>query len=107
MKVLTEGHKYELDSFEGTNPQVLQFIEKAPKDPRNPEPEIVTINDGTTNEEVIKVLIDRLEKMGAKFPCTENFMAINKLHEALFWLEHRTKLRKEQGVEGKYMPHKS
>jgi hypothetical protein len=101
MKVIDEYHKYELAPFEeGGDPQVIQFIKKIPR-PDGLPGELVTLSNGTTNEEVIRVLLNRLEAMNAKFPCRENSLAITKLQEALMWLEWRTKSRKERGVEGK------
>lgn len=100
MKVITEGHKYELDSFDGGPTQTLQFIEKVPcKDPTAP---LVTINDGTTNEDVLRVLINRIQYLNGKFPCRENSITITKLEESLMWLEKRTADRKARGVEGKH-----
>jgi len=103
MKVITEGHKYELDHFEnyglpGLPVQTLQFIEKVSmsEDPT----ELKTINDGTTNEEVLKVLINRIQYLNAKFPCRENFIVITKLEESLMWLEKRTADRVKRNVEG-------
>lgn len=98
MKVITAGHKYELASFEGGEPQTLQFIEKRPVSEGNPILE--TVNDGTTNEEVLEVLIDRLNTMNAKLPARETSLAITKLEEALGWMERRTKNRKARNVEG-------
>lgn len=102
MKTLTIGHKYELDSLEGTNPQILQFIEK-----ENKNNKLITINDGTTNEEVLKMLIDRMKVLGEKLPCRENSMAVTKLEEALLWLEYRTQKRKLQNVESTPFAHKN
>ncbi len=101
MKAITEGHLYELDNFEyKANPgQRLQFIEKTPV--AEGSIELRTVNDGTTNEEVIKMLIDRLQSLGKKFASRENALAITKLEEALMWLEQRTKNRVARGVEGK------
>ena len=49
MKVLTEGHKYVCSNFENKeNGQIIQFIEKQPTEIPG---ELITINDGTTNEE--------------------------------------------------------
>lgn len=101
MKRLTSGHKYELDSFEGGPPQVLQFIEKAQVTPVSSE--LVTINDGTTNEEVLRVLIDRMQYLQDKFPCRENAIVITNLEESLMWLEKRTADRKARNVEGKQL----
>lgn len=64
--------------------------------------------NGTTIEEIIEVLWRRLEGFQkGDFRCDENALAITKLQEAQHWLQHRTRLRQEQGVEGKNEPHKS
>ncbi len=97
MKVMTEGHKYALTSFEGSEAQVIQFIEKTPL---AGGPGLVTVNDGTTNEEVLAVLVDRLQYLQAKFPCRENAIVITKLEESLMWLNKRTADRKARSVEG-------
>ena len=102
MHVITTGHKYELASFEGGPTQSLQFIEKVKRLTENPDgTELVTVNDGTTNEEVLKVLIDRLQYLNGKFPCRENAIAITKLEESLMWLNKRTADRQARNVEGK------
>lgn len=64
MKVLTAGYKYRLESFEGGSPQEIQFIEKVPI--AQGEPELRTVNDGTTNEEVLAMLIDRAKHLPEK-----------------------------------------
>lgn len=102
MKVLTPGHLYELDSMEEANPQLLQFIQKL----KNAAGQFVTVQDGTTNEEVLKVLIDRLRTLGEKLPSRENALAITKAEECLMWLEKRTANRLAQGVENTPLPHK-
>ncbi|MDB4312112.1 hypothetical protein N9937_01650 [bacterium] len=99
MKVLREGHRYEMDSFEGGEPQVIQFIEKVPEFTGSTD--LTTVNDGTTNEEVLAVLIDRMQSLQAKFPCRENAIVITNLEESLMWLNKRTSDRKTRGVEGK------
>ena len=92
MRVLDEGHKYEL-----TSGDVLTFIKRM-----NGE----LIHDGLTNEEVLEVLIDRMKYLQGKLACRENAIVITKLEESLMWLESRTKKRVEQGVETKDIPHK-
>lgn len=83
--------------------QVLQFIEKGPDPAAVPDSgKLVTINNGTTNEEILAVLIDRLTSMNAKFPCRENSIVVTKLEESLMWLEKRTRDRAKRGVEGKW-----
>lgn len=151
MKTLTEGHKYELSNFENKEAegQVLQFIEKRPKEVselqagdevkvggeimrfvartkdessiicvKNKEGSNIdvnansadvsvvalkTINDGTTNEEVLEMLIDRMNSLNKKFPCRENSIAITKMDEALLWLNKRTADRTKRNVEGKQL----
>lgn len=63
------------------------------------------VYEGTTNEELIEVLIDRITKLNAKFPCFENVNAIAHLGGALNILNERTKKRLAQGVEGKDIAH--
>ena len=101
MQVITTGHKYELASFEGGTTQALQFIEKVTT--AEGSKELRTVNDGTTNEEVLKVLIDRMNSMQAKFPCRENAIVTTHLETGLLWLEKRTADRKARGVEGKQL----
>lgn len=100
MKVLVEAHRYELENFEDKegNGQELQFIQKEDKGDGNG---FVTVSDGTTNEEVLEVLIDRLTGLNSKFPCKENAVAITHIETALLWLNKRTSDRMKRGVEGK------
>ncbi len=100
MKVLVVGHTYEVPGFEKPeNTQVIKFIQKEPV--QEGSKELVTIQDGTTNEALLEVLIDRLKYLNSKFPCRENSTAITKLEEGLMWLEKRTADRKKRNVEGK------
>ena len=104
MKVLTEGHRYDLENFENkqSTGQILQFIEKVPV--AEGSTELRTVNDGTTNEEILTVLLDRLNFLQAKFPCRENALAITRCEEAKMWLAARTANRIARGVEGKQIP---
>lgn len=99
MKVLTEGHEYFVENFEKKETgQVIQFIHKQPVHPTSTILE--TVNDGTTNEELLSVLIDRMNYLNSKFPCRENSIVITHLETALLWLEKRTNDRKKRNVEG-------
>lgn len=64
--------------------------------------------NGTTNEDVIRLLIDRITSLNEmhdrKYACRENTLAITKLEEALHWLESRTAKRLARGVEGTSTP---
>lgn len=98
MKIITYGHRYELENFEvKDNPgQELQFIEKE----KTSDGTFETVNDGTTNEEVILMLIDRIGCLDNKFPCAENKAALGHLQGALAFLEKRTRDRQARKVEG-------
>lgn len=108
MKVITEGHLYELQNFETTESnnadlpsfQSLQFIHK---EPCGDNGAMKTISNGTTNEEVLEMLIDRMKYLQAKFPCKENACCITHLEEGLMWLEKRTRDRVKRNVEGKHL----
>src|SRR5688572_26669899 len=118
MKCFTEGHRYLLENYENKEEsgQLLQFIEKKtvtqlrldnqpiPDHLLGPDKldELVTVNDGTTNEEVLEMLIDRMKYLQAKFPCKENACCITHLEEGLMWLEKRTRDRQKRCVEGKH-----
>jgi len=98
MQVLTPGHKYVAANFENAeNGQTIQFIEKVSPDGGST---LETVNDGTTNEELLAVLIDRLNFLNNKFPCRENALAITNIQQGLFWLNERTRGRVARGVEG-------
>jgi hypothetical protein len=103
MEVNIPGHNYELANFENKEAkgQILQFIQK---EPSSSEPtRLITIHDGTTNEEVLKVLINRMESLQAKFPCRENAIALTHMEESLMWLDKRTADRMKRNVEGKQL----
>lgn len=91
MQIIKKGHAYSLSDFDGGISQELSFIEKD---------ESGTVASGTTNEEVLAVLIDRIQFLQGKFPCRENAIVITKLEECLMWLNKRTQDRKDRGVEG-------
>jgi hypothetical protein len=106
MKIITPGHCYELANFEQDLPELnqrLQFIHKEQRPEVDP-PVFFTVTDGTTNEEVLKVLIDRLQSLNAKLPNRQTSIAVTKCQEALMWLENRTAERKARGVEGTPKP---
>jgi len=101
MRTLEEGHKYSLESMDkentaGPTEQYVQFIKKEEVDGV-----FKTVVNGTTNEEVLLMLIDRMNSLQSKFPCRENAIVITKLEESLMWLNKRTTDRLARGVEGK------
>lgn len=97
MEVLQTGHNYRLAAG-----NQLVFLKKE----QNPATGVFElVQDGTTNEEVLDVLIDRVRTLNAKLPCRENSLAITKLEEALHWLNARTATRLAKGVESTPLPH--
>lgn len=58
--------------------------------------------NGLTVEEAIAEVAKRIWLYNSKVPCKENEQAIIALNDALYYLEQRTKDRKERGVEGTY-----
>lgn len=104
MEVLIPGHRYQVPNFE--NPQGGQTIQFIQKEPNAADPtQLDTVNDGTTNEALLEVLINRTEYLQAKFPCAENEHALQSLKESFWWFNERTNRRKAKGVEGKQVAH--
>lgn len=55
---------------------------------------------GLQSEQLLYCLIDRHEKLNAKFPSREGALAITKMQEAIHWLEARVKERMDRQVMG-------
>lgn len=85
MEVIDPGHKYLLDSLDGPCEQTLTFVKReGPKYPGN-----VGSYPGTTIQEVLRVLINRLEYVNNQLPCFETQVARESLIMAIGWLERR------------------
>lgn len=63
MQILESGYRFRLDSFKGSLPQDIRFTQK-----------LVTgeFVDGTTNEEVIDMMLARFYSLQVKNPSPEN-----------------------------------
>ena len=96
MECILEGHAYSLKNYV-CDVQIIEFMKK--------EKGEVT-HDGTTNEEVLNMLISRMQYLNKTLPCRENSIVITKLEEALMWLNKRTQNRTIQNVEGTDTAHK-
>ena len=70
--------------------QLINFIKRTNGD---------LIHSGTTNEELIEIVLNRLVWLDGKFPCQENKDALVGLQTALDALYSRTAKRVAQGVE--------
>ena len=98
MKVLVEGHRYELPHLGSDTSCFLQFIHKERVSEIADELRIVC--NGTTDEQVLEMLVDRMGYLNRKMPCRETSIVKTKLEEALHWLAHRQADRIKRGVEG-------
>lgn len=97
MQIIDPGHTYHLDNVEG-GVQELSFINKAPAS--DTDPTLVTVQNGTTNEDVLNVVLDRMHFLDEKMPCDENKQVITCLENALTILATRTADRQARDVEG-------
>ena len=91
MKVVDPGRVYELSAGNG-----LVFLQKD---------EGKLVRQGTTNEEVLEVLIDRVTDAYQVLPCQETIRALFLLREALATFHARTDRRVDAKVEGTHRPH--
>ena len=106
IKILEPGHVYELKNmeqmYEGIDSyQQLNFIWKEQKTPDSKEMEL--IKNGTTNEAVLEMLIDRMEWLDGRFPSDYNKKVIDLLKQSVVALEERTADRVNRGVEGQFI----
>jgi hypothetical protein len=101
MRHIVRGYKYAVQNFDCVvDEQEIQFIHKE----KDENGALMTVRDGTTNEELLLVLIDRLKYLNEKLPSRQTSLAITKLEEALMWLANRTEERRDRGVEGTSKP---
>lgn len=87
MKVLYPGHLYMLDQLDTgpeTQLQLLQFVQRRPLHPAR---------SGTTNQEVCRALIDRVQILNAEKPWSGNADILHHLREVIFLHEVRAHQR--------------
>jgi hypothetical protein len=88
------GHRYLLNCLDGTPARapILEFVKRVGSEyPGNTAP----AHGGTTIQEVLRALIDRLEYVDAQRPCPETKWVAGALRASLFMLEVR--VRRERG----------
>lgn len=89
MKVLDPGHDYLLASLDGEAEQALTFVKRqGPGYPGNQG-----AHPGTTLQEVLRVLADRVQYVDRQVPAPENAAVLRHLREALVLLEQRAARR--------------
>lgn len=94
MKVIERGHIYELDQLDvpdnvNINPETLTFVNRAKRSGHTKHP-------GTTCQEVLRALINRVEHLDEEIPWKANGELIQHLRMALILFEARALIRKTQ-----------
>lgn len=93
MKVLDEGHKYQLSELDGGRGQQPVFVKRVdPKDPAK-YPGNLDAYPGTTSQDVIKCLLNRARYVHNQIWAIENVFVIFGLRLALWFLEFRAARR--------------
>lgn len=102
--VVEPGHVYDAHHLQETeNPGHVEKtrIVFAKKEPRQPDDKVLVVTlEGTTNEALVDILIDRIQWLQDQVPCAENRKVLQGLNMARDNLALRTKNRIERGVEG-------
>jgi hypothetical protein len=98
IQVVDAGHTYELKNHESEGNQTLLFVKKEPVEEGSTE--MVTVQEGTTNEAVLQMLINRMQVLDEMVPSNYNKDCLEYLERALRVLDERTQNRTERGVEG-------
>jgi len=91
MNVIDPGRSYELVAG-----NMLRFVQKVGA---------TVVRDGTTNEEVLDVLIHRVTEAYQTLPCRETVRALFLLYEAQMAFRLRTERRSSARVDGTLLPH--
>ncbi len=98
MKILEIGYKYKLDNFnQESESQVISFVRREIDSETG---ELKTFNNGITNEEVIFMLLNRINYLDNKLPCEENKQVIGLLKQISLTLHKRTMNRHLKGIKG-------
>jgi len=112
------GHVYQLKNFEkvynglgqvgdtkdlDSTYQTISFIHKEPvKKEGIIEDTMELVSNGTTNEIVIEMLIDRISYLDKRIPSEFNKQAIVGLNNVLDSLKARTQERIDRNIEGQF-----
>ena len=98
MKVLDPGHKYKLQTIDGTNQyheralNILQFVKReGPGYPGN-----TGSYPGTILQELWRAEIDRIKYLNNQIPCPENYDCIKHLRMCIYALEIRAAKRHDK-----------
>jgi len=90
MKTITEGHHYTMDSLDGVAKNEIVFVKRFRGQENHP---------GTTNQEVLRVLLDRVKFLDKEKPWEGNKKILHHLRMALVLHESRALERKVEKDE--------
>lgn len=89
MKVLDEGHDYELENYDGEGVQRLTFMKReGPGYPFN-----IGHHPGTNCQEVLRVFISRVKYLDRQIPCDDNKRIIAGARRLFLEFERRGAMR--------------
>lgn len=89
------NHLYEVTGYTGQGGRQSTLVEF-----QNGPINEVGVN-GLTQEVLLAIVADRLRSFqSGPFTCRENSLALDRVEEALHWLQQRTIARMRRGVEG-------
>src|SRR5258706_6846423 len=99
MRVLDDGHRFELASLDGDSAtQVLQFVKREGKG----YPGNVGRYPGTTSQQVLRALISRAIYVNAQIPCWQTRASIWLMALVIRLYEHRAAKRHGRAAPGSY-----
>lgn len=87
MEVIDPGHIYRLATLDGDADVTLTFVKR--DDPPEKYPGNTGHHPGTTNQEVLRVLLNRMTYVDLQQPCEENQAIMANLQVALYLMEAR------------------
>jgi hypothetical protein len=86
MRVIVPGHVYTVQNVDGPGEQTIKFVKRLPKNEPN--------EAGILMQELLRVLIDRVNFLNEQVPCHENITILENLRESFVLLESRASRRK-------------
>jgi hypothetical protein len=96
MEVLDPGHKYKLNTLDGDDEQILRFVKR--NDPPQKYPGNTDAYSGTTTQDVMRCLIDRMEYVENQAHNPVNLMIANLLRMCIWLLEARAAEKKNKAL---------
>lgn len=92
MKIVRAGHEYLLNRLDGENHELLNFVNR----------DHGCDKTGTTNQEVLRVLIDRVKFLDSEVPWVGNATILQHLRMAL--VLHESRHLERAAEKGKILP---